>query len=153
MRSLTLPLLAAAELNVTELRALLNRLDRPDLPGLPALVTRELADRKSRGFGSLRMHRRLLRSQLDTGWGSDEAGNRYQLPKLELDGSWPSSALFAALPRVLSTIGEALPDARADRLIVSLDVLDGEAPLCALPPVYRFTLTGPCADISANTST
>ncbi|MEQ1634174.1 MAG: hypothetical protein ABL997_17475, partial [Planctomycetota bacterium] len=47
------------------LRELLNRLQRPDVPGLVDLVVRELRLRGSGGFGSMRVHRFLLQSQLD----------------------------------------------------------------------------------------
>lgn len=46
-------------------RLLLNRLDRPDVPGLPALIAADLKHRNSGGFGSLKIHQRLLKSQLD----------------------------------------------------------------------------------------
>src|SRR5690606_2708587 len=43
----------------------LARLERPDVPNLPALIVRGLADRQSRGFGSLPIHGRLLLAQLE----------------------------------------------------------------------------------------
>ena len=46
-------------------RMLLQRLERPDLAGLVALVDDDLKHPRSGGFGSLPIHRHLLRSQLD----------------------------------------------------------------------------------------
>lgn len=57
--------LAAAALSDEQLHSLLRRLDRPDVPNLPALIVRDLQRRESRGFGSLGVHKRLRRGQLD----------------------------------------------------------------------------------------
>ncbi|MAF67105.1 MAG: hypothetical protein CMJ84_15785 [Planctomycetes bacterium] len=57
--------LAASELSERQLRELLTRLPRPTVANLPQLVVRELGTRKSRGFGSLAIHGRLLLEQLD----------------------------------------------------------------------------------------
>jgi hypothetical protein len=66
IEDLALPLLASRDLSLSALRELLSRLDRPDIPGLAELVVKELADEQgSRGFGSLKVHRYLLREQLD----------------------------------------------------------------------------------------
>ena len=44
--------LEAEKLNEIRLRDLLGRLRRPDLPGLPALILKDLKNKHSRGFGS-----------------------------------------------------------------------------------------------------
>ena len=60
-----LPGLLASNLDEQQLRSLLQRLDRPDVDNLPALVVRDLARRNSGGFGSLPIHGMLRRAQLD----------------------------------------------------------------------------------------
>ncbi|NIO42624.1 MAG: hypothetical protein GTO41_22250, partial [Burkholderiales bacterium] len=57
--------LATDQLNRIQLRSLLGRLRRPDVPGLVQLVVRDLSERDSGGFGSLAIHRRLTIEQLD----------------------------------------------------------------------------------------
>lgn len=57
--------LCAADLDDKQLHSLLRRLDRPDVPNLPALIVRDLSRRESRGFGSLKIHGLLRRGQLD----------------------------------------------------------------------------------------
>jgi len=57
--------LAGSPLTDALLMSLLKRLERPDLPNLPALVVRNLADKQSRGFGSLAIHGNLLLEQLE----------------------------------------------------------------------------------------
>ena len=57
--------LLASDLSDDLLMDLLGRLGRPDVPNLPAAIFRNLRHRRSRGFGSLPIHRRLLREQLD----------------------------------------------------------------------------------------
>jgi hypothetical protein len=57
--------LAETELDDRLLRELLDRLERPDLPGLPALVARELAAPMSPGFGKLGIHGKLLLEPLE----------------------------------------------------------------------------------------
>ena len=57
--------LLAGNLNDDLLMDLLRRLERPDVPNLPAAIVRNLKHRRSRGFGSLPIHGRLLREQLD----------------------------------------------------------------------------------------
>jgi catechol 2,3-dioxygenase-like lactoylglutathione lyase family enzyme len=57
--------LAAAELDEHQLRSLLQRLPRVDVPNLADLVVRDLGTRSSRGFGSLPIHGRLLLAQLE----------------------------------------------------------------------------------------
>jgi hypothetical protein len=44
---------------------LLQKLTRPDVPNLVSLVARNLKHKRSSGFGSLPIHRKLLRPQLD----------------------------------------------------------------------------------------
>lgn len=46
-------------------RGLLQKLQRPDVPGLVELITAELRARESRGFGEFAIHRALLPEQLD----------------------------------------------------------------------------------------
>ena len=60
-----LPALAAETLNLRQLHSLLNRLSRPDLDNLPALVVRDLEQQPSSGFGSLEIHRQLRLEQLE----------------------------------------------------------------------------------------
>jgi len=57
--------LAQGELDDGSLRELLTRLERPDVPGLAALVVRELALPTSRTFGLLPLHLRLRLEQLE----------------------------------------------------------------------------------------
>ena len=57
--------LVAGELDATRRRHLLQRLTRTNIPGLVALIAADLADRSSRGFGSLPVHARLTLAQLD----------------------------------------------------------------------------------------
>ncbi len=56
---------AAGRLDDTQLMSLLQKLDHPDIRNLPALVVRNLKNRRSHGFGSLRIHRLLLLEQLE----------------------------------------------------------------------------------------
>jgi hypothetical protein len=64
-RDSAFPFLSTGKLDESLLMSLLKRLDRPDLPGLPALVVRNLESEKSRGFGSLGIHRKLFLEQLE----------------------------------------------------------------------------------------
>ncbi len=57
--------LANQKLAPDRLRDLLQRLKRPDFPNLPELVVADLKHQYSRGFGSHRIHRQLLLSQLN----------------------------------------------------------------------------------------
>ncbi len=57
--------LARTELNPDQRRNLLERLRRPDLPGLPKLIVADLQHRYSKPFGSMAIHRQLLLEQLD----------------------------------------------------------------------------------------
>jgi hypothetical protein len=54
-----------APLSVQQRRALLSKLQRPDVPNLPALVIADLQTPESRGFGEFGIHRALLPAQLD----------------------------------------------------------------------------------------
>ena len=54
-----------SDFNENRLRDWLKRLQRPDIPGLPELITKDLSHRNSSGFGSINIHRKLLLSQLD----------------------------------------------------------------------------------------
>jgi len=60
-----LDFLVGTDLNIYRLRELLRRLSRPDHEGLVNLVAKELADRRSSGFGSLKVHGLMLLDQLD----------------------------------------------------------------------------------------
>ncbi len=64
-RDSALPDLVSSRLSPVLLRSLLSRLRRPDIPNLPALIVRDLAAKRSRGFGSLSIHGKLLIDQLD----------------------------------------------------------------------------------------
>jgi len=64
-RDSALEKLAGSELDDRLLRVLLDRLDLPDFPNLPALVVRDLSNEHSRGFGSLGIHDDLLLEQLE----------------------------------------------------------------------------------------
>lgn len=55
----------AGDLGDKRRRSLLERIERPDHPGLMDLVRADLADRRTGGFGSLAIHSRLLPEQLD----------------------------------------------------------------------------------------
>lgn len=57
--------LIAVELNPDQRRQLLGRLDRPDYPNLVKLVVADLNHKDSGGFGSLGIHKQLLKTQLD----------------------------------------------------------------------------------------
>lgn len=58
-------LIREPELALPQVRALLERLVRPDYPGLVQLIARELADRHSSGFASFAIHTQLTLAQLD----------------------------------------------------------------------------------------
>ncbi|MCP4107944.1 MAG: hypothetical protein GY749_20765 [Desulfobacteraceae bacterium] len=60
-----LDILKHDQLNPDRRRDLLKRLQVPDIPGLPKLVTDDLKHKHSGGFGSFRIHSQLLKSQLD----------------------------------------------------------------------------------------
>lgn len=57
--------LVTASLDADRRRALLNRLDRPDYESLPRMIIDDLQHPFSGGFGSLKIHGRLLKKQLD----------------------------------------------------------------------------------------
>lgn len=57
--------LADEQLNINELRHLLQRLVYPDVPNLPQLVKRELDEKNSRGFGAFPIHQKMTLPQLD----------------------------------------------------------------------------------------
>ncbi len=57
--------LLGVDLNESRLRSLLQSLDLPDYPNLPALVAKDLKARHSGGFGSLPIHTKMVREQLD----------------------------------------------------------------------------------------
>lgn len=57
--------LAGVDLSDSQLRNLLMRLQRPDIPNLPELVARDLGNRDSQGFGSMPIQKQMLKSQLD----------------------------------------------------------------------------------------
>jgi hypothetical protein len=47
-------------------RAVLSKLQRPDVPGLPEMIIADLKTPESQGFGAFGIHRALLPAQLDT---------------------------------------------------------------------------------------
>ena len=53
------------DLNSDRLRHFLSRLQRPDVPNLPAFVAKDLKAKLSRGFGSHGIHRNMTKAQLD----------------------------------------------------------------------------------------
>jgi hypothetical protein len=53
------------DLNADRLRHFLNRLQRPDIPSLPAFVAKDLKAKFTRGFGSHGIHRNMTKAQLD----------------------------------------------------------------------------------------
>ena len=55
-----------AALNPQQLRSLLSKLQRPDVPNLAELIIADLKSRESSGFGEFAIHRALLPAQLDT---------------------------------------------------------------------------------------
>ncbi len=63
IRTDALPLLVERQLNVPQLRALLGRLERADLPGLVEKIASELALQDSAGFGWAAVHARLTLEQ------------------------------------------------------------------------------------------
>jgi hypothetical protein len=54
-----------AALSPQQRRALLSKLQRPDLPNLPELIIADLKAPESQGFGEFNIHRALLPAQLD----------------------------------------------------------------------------------------
>ncbi|HVY62735.1 MAG TPA: hypothetical protein VHF22_13840, partial [Planctomycetota bacterium] len=58
-------LAADGGLDADRRRSLLQRLERPDIPGLAKLVVDDLRAPRSGGFGSMRIHRELTLAQLD----------------------------------------------------------------------------------------
>ncbi len=65
-RTNALGLLINRKLSVEQLRALIARLDRADLPGVVEKIAEELALKDSRGFGWAAIHSRLTLEQLET---------------------------------------------------------------------------------------
>ncbi len=57
--------LDTSKLDAVQRRSLLERLQYPEVNGLPELIVKDLAHKGSRGFGSLNIHRQLTISQLD----------------------------------------------------------------------------------------
>jgi hypothetical protein len=57
--------LKASEMAPGRLRAYLQRLGRPDYDGLVGLVAKDLSEKDSGGFGSVPIHAKLLKDQLD----------------------------------------------------------------------------------------
>lgn len=57
--------LATMQLSAQQRRVLLQRLQEPDTPNLVSMVASDLQTRESRGFGSLPVHGRLLKAQLE----------------------------------------------------------------------------------------
>ena len=65
LEDVALDWLAGTKLDANHRRALLQRLTRPDIPGLARMVVDDLNYRHSGGFGSMKIHARLTRAQLD----------------------------------------------------------------------------------------
>ncbi|MBI3118389.1 MAG: hypothetical protein HYZ00_06870, partial [Candidatus Hydrogenedentes bacterium] len=59
------PWLAGTALDAYRLRNLLRSLELPDIPKLPQLIAADLGAPQSGGFGSLEIHKKLTREQLD----------------------------------------------------------------------------------------
>jgi len=90
LTSVALPALVRVELDPVRRRQLLERLDRTGLPGLVALIARDLDERSSRGFGSLGLHQRLTSAELE-----ELARLR---PALRADPSWLAATLRRLRP-------------------------------------------------------
>ena len=73
----------AEKLNEIRLRDLLSRLRRPDLPGLPALILKDLKNKHSRGFGSHVIHKNLTKEQMDELLQLDQTDGKWPSPYLE----------------------------------------------------------------------
>jgi hypothetical protein len=86
----TLRGLVGGQLSDRRLGELLDRLQRPDIPGLVELVVRDLGRPKSRGFGSRNIHGRLLLEQLDA--------CRNLMPRLGDDGRFIATYLQRLAP-------------------------------------------------------
>ncbi len=103
-------------------RALLSRIQRPDVPNLVELIAADLKSRESRGFGEFAIHRALLPSQLDA-----------------LVGAVPS--LASSEPFVYTRLRKLAPSADAD---IEFDAAEREAWLDrvwayakTLPPTFN----------------
>lgn len=59
---------SGVQLDASERRDLLARIQRPDVPHLVDLILADLATKESRGFGEFRIHSNLFKSQLDELW-------------------------------------------------------------------------------------
>ena len=77
-------------LPLPRLRAMLTRLQRPDVPKLVDHVVRELEDKHSHGFGSLAIHAKMTADQLDA-----LAARR---PELRVDPRFVETRLARTLP-------------------------------------------------------
>ncbi len=111
-----------AALRPAQVRALLAKIQRPDVPGLLELIEAALRDRESRGFGEFPIHQQLLATQLD-----------------ELSRRIP--ALFESQPFVVTRLRKLLPGADADP---EYDPIEREAWLdrmwtyvAKLPPAFN----------------
>lgn len=71
-------------------RQLLGRLDRTGLPGLVELIAAELREPDSRGFGSIAIHQRLTRAELDA--------LAARVPALRQHQSWVEAVLVRMRP-------------------------------------------------------
>ena len=84
--------LIGQDLSARRIRHLLEMLDRPDYEGLVPLVAGDLKQKDSRGFGSIAIHNKLLRSQLDELRKLDPAlGRNSRFVHLYLTRLWPSN--------------------------------------------------------------
>jgi hypothetical protein len=99
-----------AALSTQQRRALLSKLQRPDVPNLPALVITDLKTKESRGFGEFGIHRALLPTQLEalvkaipalaTNSASVETRLRKLAPSADVDVAFDPAAREAWLERL-----------------------------------------------------
>ena len=77
-------------LDATRRRQYLERLERAGLPGLVEAIAADLADKSSRGFGSLAIHGKLTTAELDA-----LAALR---PQLRIDPAWVAAGILRLRP-------------------------------------------------------
>ncbi len=125
---------SGAVLDAQQRRALLGRLQRPDVSGLVDLIALDLRSRESRGFGEFNIHRALLPAQLEElaksvpGLAAQQAFVFAKLRKLapsaDTDVEFDSAAREAWLERVwdyVKTLPPAFNTVRAHVLYQRLD--------------------------------
>ncbi len=114
--------LVARPLDAHHARLLLERVDRTGLPGLVAIVAADLAEKSSKGFGSLAIHARLTGGELD-----DLARAR---PSLRQHKAWVEAMLTRLRPSAYVDW-----DLDLDARIAYLDELWAE--VASLPPSFN----------------